>query len=242
MTINYKDKKAIIMDYYKLVEDYVLGYGNDLEEVKEGFLKSINSDTKKRDSFISSLSKIKYNLSQDLDFFMMSDPAADNKEEIILSYPGFKAIRHYRIAHELFNIGEKIIARIITEEAHKETGVDIHPGAMISSPFFIDHGTGIVIGETTIIGKYVKLYQGVTLGALSLSDGYKLKGVKRHPTVGDYVTIYANASILGGDAVIGSHVTIGGNVFLTESVKDNMKVTISKPELVFMEGKNNENL
>ena len=181
---------------------------------------------------MNSLPKIKEQLQEDLDFFIDSDPAADSKEEVILAYPGFKAIRYYRIAHQLYLLKEFLYARIISEEAHIITGVDIHPGAQIASPFFIDHATGIVIGETTVIGKRAKIYQCVTLGALSLSKGHQLKGVKRHPTLGDDVTIYAGVSILGGDVVIGNHVTIGSNVFLTESIPDNMKVTIGKPELI----------
>ena len=169
-------------------------------------------------------------LKEDLDFFLDSDPAVDSKEEVILAYPGYKAITYYRIAHELYKLGIKLPARIITEEAHKLTGIDIHPGAQIAHPFFIDHGTGIVIGETAILGHHVKMYQGVTLGALSLAKGKRMHDIKRHPTIGNYVTIYSNASILG-DVTIGNNVTIGGNVFLTENIADNTRVLISKPEL-----------
>ena len=162
---------------------------------------------------------------------MDSDPAVDSREEVILAYPGFKAIRYYRIAHELYLLNEKLFARIISEEAHFLTGIDIHPACKIDSPFFIDHGTGIVIGETTEIGHHVRLYQGVTLGALSLKDPTKVRGVKRHPTIGNNVIIYANASILGGDVIIGDNVVIGGNVFLTESIPANHKVLIQNPKL-----------
>ena len=221
-----------VIQFYSAAENYVLGCADDLENIKKLFLSSIKNDEKEANLFISSLPVIKSELEQDLDFFMDSDPAADSKEEVVLAYPGYKAIRYYRIAHQLYLLGERLFARIISEEAHIVTGVDIHPGAQIASPFFIDHATGIVIGETTIIGQRAKIYQCVTLGALSLSKGHQLKGVKRHPTLGDDVTIYAGVSILGGDVTIGNRVTIGSNVFLTESIPDDMKVTIGKPELV----------
>ena len=221
-----------INDFYSSAEDYVLGCSEDLNRVKGLFLSYVNSDATKAETFINTLPRIRKELKQDLDFFMDSDPAADSKDEILLAYPGYKAIRYYRIAHELYNLKEFLTARIIAEEAHILTGVDIHPGAQIASPFFIDHATGIVIGETTIIGERAKIYQCVTLGALSLSKGQQLHGVKRHPTIGKDVTIYAGASILGGNVVIGNNVTIGSNVFLTESIPDNMTVTIGEPKLV----------
>ena len=221
-----------VMQFYDSAEQYVLGHSDDLEKVKKFYLFSINRNEEEADKFIAELPRIRKELDEDLHFFMDSDPAADSYEEIILAYPGFKAIRFYRIAHELYKLNQKLFARIIAEEAHLETGVDIHPGAKIACPLFIDHATGIVIGETTVIGKRCKIYQSVTLGALSLGKGHRLHGEKRHPTIGDDVTIYAGVSILGGDVVIGNHVTIGSNVFLTESIPDNMKVTIGKPKLV----------
>ena len=221
-----------ILQFYSSAENYVLGFSEDLATVKRLYQFAINNDEKEAKQFVDSLPKIREQLSEDLQFFLDSDPAADSKEEVVLAYPGFKAIRYYRIAHKLYQLKEFLFARIIAEEAHVQTGVDIHPGAQIASPFFIDHGTGIVIGETTIIGKRAKIYQSVTLGALSLSKGSRIHGVKRHPTIGDDVTIYAGVSILGGDVVIGNRVTIGSNVFLTESIPDDMKVTIGKPELV----------
>lgn len=166
----------------------------------------------------------------DLCFFFECDPACDSLEEIKLTYPGFKAIVYYRIANILFKKNKKLEARIVSELAHSETGIDIHPGASIGSPFFIDHGTGTVIGETSIIGRFVRIYQGVTLGALSPKQGQKIKGVKRHPTILDNVTIYAGATLLG-DITIGNNVTIGGGVFLLESIPDNTKVTMPKPIL-----------
>ena len=221
-----------VLDFYKLAEQYALGFGGDLFDVKKLFLKNIHNDEDEAQKFIEALPKVKAQLKEDLEFFMKSDPAIDSEEEVVLAYPGFKAIRYHRIAHILYGLKQFLIARIIAEEAHYMTGVDIHPGAQIDSPFFIDHGTGIVIGETTIIGKRVKLYQGVTLGALSLAKGHELHGMKRHPTLGDDITIYAGVSILGGNVKIGNRVTIGSNVFLMESIPDDMRVTIGKPELV----------
>lgn len=153
------------------------------------------------------------------------DPAAKSKEEIIFSYPGLFAIFVYRIAHEMYIREVPFIPRIMTEYAHAKTGIDINSGAVIGESFFIDHGTGIVIGETTVIGDNVKLYQGVTLGGLSTRGGQKLSGVKRHPTIEDNVTIYAGATILGGETVIGRNSVIGGNTFITESVPENSRIS-----------------
>ena len=166
------------------------------------------------------------------------DPAAGCLEEIILAYPGLVAITVYRIAHELYLLRVPVLPRLMTEYAHSETGIDIHPGATIDKYFFIDHGTGIVIGETAVIGKNVKIYQGVTLGAMSTRGGQKLSGKKRHPTIGDNVTIYAEASILGGDTVIGENSVIGGNTFITSSVPANTRVSMKNPE---MEYRTNDN-
>lgn len=202
----------------------------DIEKVEKLFCQYIDNNCDNFKKFFASLEEVSLMLKEDLEFFLDSDPAVDSKEEVILAYPGYKAITYYRIAHELYKLGINLPARIITEEAHKLTGIDIHPGAQIAHPFFIDHGTGIVIGETAILGHHVKMYQGVTLGALSLAKGKRMHGIKRHPTIGNYVTIYSNASILG-DVTIGNNVTIGGNVFLTENIADNTRVLISKPEL-----------
>ena len=225
------DKSKII----NLVNDTIcclLSDCNNTTSIKESFLEVIDDKQEAADRFIAAFDDIKKDLLADLDFFMESDPAIDSREEVILTYPGFKAICYYRIAHVLRNMSYLLISRIITEEAHSKTGIDIHPGSKIAAPFFIDHGTGIVIGETAIVGSYVKLYQCVTLGALSLSKGAKMKNIKRHPTIGNHVTIYACASILG-DITVGDDVTIGSNVFLTESVPSHMRVILGKPELVF---------
>ena len=174
--------------------------------------------------FFKKIPEVRELLDTDVEAFYRGDPAAYNKAEIILSYPGLYAITVQRLAHVLHERGMPLIPRIMTEHAHSKTGIDIHPGAKIGKYFFIDHGTGIVIGETTIIGENVKVYQGVTIGALSTSGGQSLKGIKRHPTIEDNVTIYAGASILGGDTVIGEGSVIGSNVFITESIPKGSKI------------------
>ena len=185
------------------------------------------------ESIMAELPRIQQMLLTDIEATFDGDPAAANKEEIIFAYPGLFAIFVYRIAHELYLRHVPMIPRIMSEYAHSRTGIDIHPGAQIGPWFFIDHGTGIVIGETTVIGSHVKLYQGVTLGALSPRAGHASLPGKRHPTVCDYVTIYSGASILGGKTVIGEHSVVGGNAFLTDSVADNTRVVITAPETVF---------
>lgn len=162
------------------------------------------------------------------------DPAAGSEHEVIFAYPGIFAISVYRLAHELYRLSVPLIPRIMTEYAHGKTGIDIHPGAQIGRYFCIDHGTGIVIGETTQIGACVKLYQGVTIGALSTRGGQDLSGIKRHPTLEDEVTVYSGASILGGDTVIGKGSVIGGNVFITKSVPPNTRVNLSPPKLDYI--------
>jgi serine O-acetyltransferase len=157
-------------------------------------------------------------LSKDVLAAFQGDPAANSVEEVIFSYPSIEAITVHRIAHELHRAGVPMLPRIMAEHAHSISGIDIHPGAQIGESFFIDHGTGVVIGETTVIGNHVKIYQGVTLGALSLERGPADRGAKRHPTIEDHVTIYAGATILGGQTVIGGHSVIGGNAWLVDSV------------------------
>lgn len=170
-------------------------------------------------------------LQQDLQAFLSGDPAATNEAEIIAAYPGFHAITVHRLANSLHRLGTPVLPRLLSEIAHSRTGIDIHPGATIGPAFFIDHGTGVVIGETTVIGTGVKIYQGVTLGALSTRGGQCLRGKKRHPTIEDEVTIYANASILGGDTVIGAGATIGGSAFVTRSVPAGTTVIGNAPSL-----------
>ena len=203
------------------------------EDLELSFVKAIEDDKRAYQSFVFSLNSVREILKEDLEFFLDSDPAATSTDEIKLAYPGFKAIAIYRISHVIYGLGYKVQARYISETAHSMTGIDIHPAAKISYPFFIDHGTGIVIGETSTIGKRAKIYQCVTLGAVSLSSAKQLRGVVRHPQIGNDVTIYAGASLLGAIKV-GNNVTIGSNVFLTEDVGDNVKVVIGKPELIYL--------
>ena len=178
---------------------------------------------------VDQLPRIQQLLLTDIDAIFDGDPAAQNREEIVLAYPGLFAIFAYRVSHELYLRHVPTIPRMMTEYAHSRTGIDIHPGAQIGSYFFIDHGTGIVVGETTVIGRNVKLYQGVTLGAMSPRGGHGSLPGKRHPTVGDDVTIYSGASILGGDTDIGDGSVVGGNVFLTRSVRSGTRVAAATP-------------
>ena len=170
---------------------------------------------------IRALPAIRADLDTDIQAAYEGDPAATGTDEIILAYPAFEAVSIFRIAHKLYTMGVPVLPRMMTEYAHRITGIDIHPGATVGRYFFIDHGTGVVIGETTTIGDHVKIYQGVTLGAKSFElgpDGNPIKGIKRHPDIGNHVVIYAGATILGGRTVIGDHCVIGGNVWLTRSV------------------------
>lgn len=182
--------------------------------------------------FLETLPVIQDALQDDIQAAYDGDPAAKSAMEVVLSYPAIQAISTYRVAHALYEKDVPLIPRIMTELAHSRTGIDIHPGAEIGRYFFIDHGTGVVIGETSVIGNNVKIYQGVTLGALSFpkdKDGRPIKGIKRHPNVGDNVTIYAEATILGGETMIGAGSEIGGNVWLTHSVPPNSKVHNTQP-------------
>jgi len=203
-------------------------------------LKRVNSNGENNskelaENFIAKIPQTHDMLWLDAEAIFKGDPAAESIDEVILAYPGFMAIAIYRLAHELYKLKVSIIPRILTEHAHEITGIDIHPGAEIGSPFFIDHGTGIVIGETTKIGKNVKIYQGVTLGALSVEKS--LANKKRHPTIHDDVIIYSQAVILGGDTVIGQGSIIGGNAWVTQSVPSN-SIVYSKME---MKVRSNEN-
>jgi len=187
-------------------------------------------------SFFERIPLIREYVETDVHAAFNGDPAAYNMNEVILSYPGLRAITIYRIAHELYLLNVPLIPRMMTEYAHGLTGIDIHPGATIGKNFFMDHGTGIVIGSSTIIGCNVRIYQGVTLGALSTRAGQKLRGTKRHPTIEDNVIIYSGASILGGETVIGEGSVIGSNAFITSSVEPGSKVSIKNQELVIKNG------
>ncbi|HJV48072.1 MAG TPA: hypothetical protein VJ549_02235 [Geothrix sp.] len=184
-------------------------------------------------AFLETIPSLRAILATDVQAAFDGDPAAGDTDEVIFSYPGIFAITAHRIAHELFKLKVPLIPRMVSEYAHARTGIDIHPGATIGEYFFIDHGTGVVIGETTIIGRYVKIYQGVTLGAMSTRGGQSLRGVKRHPTLKDGVTVYSGASILGGDTVIGEEAIISSNVFVTQSVPPQTRVNVKNPELQY---------
>lgn len=186
--------------------------------------------------FVESLPQLRTLLASDVRAAYQGDPAAAGFDEIIFSYPGLHAITIYRIAHALYQLEVPVLPRIMTEHAHSITGIDIHPGANIGESFFIDHGTGVVIGQTAVIGKKVKIYQGVTLGALAFKRdeaGELERHVKRHPTLEDEVTVYAGSTILGGDTTIGARSVIGGNIWLTHSVPPDTKVVLNPPELVY---------
>ncbi|MBQ9069110.1 MAG: serine acetyltransferase [Eggerthellaceae bacterium] len=184
------------------------------------------------DTFLERIPEVQRVLLTDVQAAFDGDPAAQSKEEIIFSYPGFFAIFVYRLAHELYLLDVPLIPRIMSEYAHDHSGVDINAGADIDEYFFIDHATGVVIGETTKIGKHVKIYQGVTLGALSTRAGQGLRGVKRHPTIEDNVTIYSNASVLGGETVVGAGSVIAGSIFVTSSVPKNSRVSSAGQEVI----------
>ena len=192
---------------------------------------------------LKKLPELRRVLATDVQAAYDGDPACRTTDEVVFCYPGFEGITVYRIAHEMFRLQVPFIPRMMTEWAHKETGIDIHPGATIGEYFFIDHGTGVVVGETCEIGQHVKLYQGVTLGALSFKtddDGQLIRGTKRHPTIEDGVVVYANATILGGNTVIGHDSVIGSSVWITKSVSPNTTVTLEKPQLRVRGGKNEE--
>ena len=233
---NAADKYTILCEQLRCVHDHLS------EQIASALLcgdrASVNQTLSEQaytitNEFLAMLPHIKDVLHTDVQAAFDGDPAAQCKDEIIVAYPGLFAISVYRIAHELYILQVPLLPRIMTEHAHSVTGIDIHPGATIGNYFFIDHGTGVVIGETTIIGSHVKIYQGVTLGARSTRKGQSLKGTKRHPTIGDNVTIYSNTTILGGDTVIGSNATIGGNAFLVNSVAEGTKVAVHPPKLKF---------
>ena len=184
---------------------------------------------------LEEIPRIRRVLATDVKASYEGDPAAKSFDEIIFSYPGIYAIAVYRVAHQLFKCGVPLLPRIMTEYAHSVTGIDIHPGAEIGECFVIDHGTGVVIGETTNIGKNVRIYQSVTLGALSIprNSGDEFRGKKRHPTIQDDVIIYSGATILGGDTIIGARSVIGGNVWLTQSIPPDTTVSLESPRLTY---------
>lgn len=212
---------------YNMVKQLTMVFRADMEEQQaQEKAQQVSLD------FFRAIPALRDVIQTDVEAFYDGDPAAYSTDEIVYCYPGIFAITVYRLAHVLYAMGVPLLPRIMTEHAHSETGIDINPGAAIGKYFFIDHGTGIVVGETTIIGDHVKLYQGVTLGALSPRHGHAVTG-KRHPTVGDNATIYSGASILGGKTVIGANSVIGGNSFITESVAPNTKASTETPRMIF---------
>ncbi|MFI3329806.1 MAG: DapH/DapD/GlmU-related protein [bacterium] len=216
----------------KDVEVYIENKLIIIKEILNDILNKLEINNKEEiiNSFLKEIPNLKSKLNGDITAFLTSDPAVVNEAEIIISYPGFYAICLYRIANILAKLNVSSVPRIISEHAHSKTGIDIHPKASIANNFFIDHGTGVVIGETSTIGSNVKIYQGVTLGALSLSNIEELRNVKRHPTIEDDVTIYSGASILGGQTVIGKSSVIGSNVFITKSVEAFSKIIFTNYE------------
>ena len=220
-----------------LIEDVMFNLSQQIMLVLRGSgLDDAAAEAKAQElcvSFFERIPQIRAMVQTDLQASYDGDPAATGMDEIIYSYPGLFAITVYRLAHVLYELNVPMIPRMMTEHAHSVTGIDIHPGATVGKFFFIDHGTGIVIGETTVIGENVKIYQGVTLGALSTRGGQSLRGKRRHPTLEDNVTIYAGASILGGDTVIGEGCVIGSNAFITRSIAAGTTVSIKNQELQF---------
>jgi serine O-acetyltransferase len=214
--------------------EHCLCYGREREAAQPEFAECASRAHELTDIFMGRLPQIRSLLIRDVQAAFDGDPAATNLDEVIMAYPGVLAVSVYRIAHALYDLGVPMMARIMTEWAHSRTGADIHPGATIGPAFFIDHGTGVVIGETSVIGEGVKLYQGVTLGALSFprdANGQIIRGRKRHPTVENGATLYANATVLGGNTVVGADSVIGGSVFLTRSVPARSRVSLKEPEL-----------
>ncbi|HDM09743.1 MAG: serine acetyltransferase [Deltaproteobacteria bacterium] len=227
--------------FHSLARQVVLAFQHSCLQYERACLECIRQGQEVAYHFIRMLPNLRRILATDTRAALSGDPAAKSFDEVIFSYPGLFAITVYRMAHLLYETGIPLLPRMMTEYAHSLTGIDIHPGARIGERFFIDHGTGVVIGETTEIGDRVRLYQGVTLGALSIPrDKVELfRDKKRHPTIGDDVIIYSNATILGPDAVIGARSVIGGNVWITGPVPPDTKVILKKPELIYI-GRNHQ--
>jgi serine O-acetyltransferase len=237
LNLTYRIGQLTITLFDLLTEQVVLSLRHDCYRYNKSCTSCASEGHEATLSFFRAIPALKRMLAGDVRAIRDGDPAAHSVDEIIFSYPGVYAISVYRMAHKLYELGVPILPRIMTEIAHSATGIDIHPGAQIGQSFAIDHGTGVVIGETCLVGENVRIYQGVTLGALSLPPGAgeHLKGKKRHPTIEDNAIIYSGATILGGKTTIGRNCTIGGNVWLTESVPADTKVFIETPELIYMD-------
>ena len=221
-----------------LMEDVMYNLNKQIRLILQSGMEDAEAKEKAQEiclEFFRRIPAVRATVQTDVEAAFSGDPAATSTDEIIFCYPGLFAITVYRLAHELYALGVPMLPRIMTEYAHGISGIDIHPGATVGNYFFIDHGTGIVIGETTVIGENVKIYQGVTLGGLSTRAGQGLRGKKRHPTIEDNVTIYANASILGGETVIGRDSVIGANAFITHSIPEGTTVSIKSQELQYKE-------
>ena len=237
---SYRDKSYRIYNarhnLSMLIEDVMYNLNKQIALVLQSSMEEEKARERAQEislAFFDRIPQVRSIVQTDVEAAYEGDPAATSTDEIIFCYPGLFAITVYRLAHVLYELKVPMIPRIMSEHAHSVTGIDIHPGAAIGQNFFIDHGTGIVIGETTVIGNNVKIYQGVTLGGLSTRGGQSLRGAKRHPTIEDNVTIYANASILGGETVIGRDSVIGANAFITHSVPECTTVSIKSQELQF---------
>ena len=219
-----------------LIEDVMYNLNKQIAIVLRCQTEQAHAEEKAQEislQFFRAIPAVRAICQTDVEAFYDGDPAAFSTDEIIFCYPGLFAVTVYRLAHVLYTLGVPMLPRIMTEHAHSVTGIDINPGATIGKYFFIDHGTGIVVGETTVIGDHVKIYQGVTLGALTTRGGQSLRGKRRHPTIEDNVTIYAGASILGGETVIGRDCVIGSNVFITHSIPASTTVSVKSQELQF---------
>ena len=219
-----------------LMEDVMYNLNKQIRLILQSGMEDAEAKEKAQEiclEFFRRIPAVRATVQTDVEAAFSGDPAATSTDEIIFCYPGLFAITVYRLAHELYALGVPMLPRIMTEYAHGISGIDIHPGATVGNYFFIDHGTGIVIGETTVIGENVKIYQGVTLGGLSTRAGQGLRGKKRHPTIEDNLTIYANASILGGETVIGRDSVIGANAFITHSIPEGTTVSIKSQELQY---------
>jgi len=235
VNFNYIMGQCVSTLFNSLSRQIALSLRHDCFRYDQPCIECVEQGHKISIAVLEAIPEIRKILSNDVRAVYDGDPAAKSFDEIIFSYPGVFAITVYRIAHKLFEFDVPLLPRVMTEYSHNLTGIDIHPGAEIGESFAIDHGTGIVVGETTVIGKNVRIYQGVTLGALSLPKdaGDKLRGKKRHPTIEDEVIIYSGATILGGDTIIGTRSVIGGNVWITESVPPDTTVIMEMPQLVY---------
>jgi serine O-acetyltransferase len=233
--LEYCLKEEMTALYKRLAKQIIFATQHDCMRLEQPCIQCEESSRRKALQFIQALPNLREVLATDVRAAMEGDPAAKSHDEVITSYPGLFAITVQRISHELYKLKVLRLPRSMTEYAHSFTGIDIHPGARIGKSFFIDHGTGVVVGETTEIGNRVRIYQGVTLGALSIPKEAveSFRDKKRHPTIEDDVIIYSNTTILGGDTVIGARSTIGGNAWITESVPPDTKVYLKKPELIY---------